>query len=67
MKEIIRLSKENILARSMGSDGTYTMCELTNILINQLTDELSEWAQNIDDRVQEKSMFQSDYVAVFEG
>ena len=51
----------------MGSDGTYTMCELTNILINQLTDELSEWAQNIDDRVQEKSMFQSDYVAVFEG
>ena len=49
LKEIIRLSQENIRQRLMGSDGAFTMCEMTDSLINQLTIELSEWAQNIDD------------------
>lgn len=49
MDEIIRLAKQNVRAHWMQSDGTYTMCELSNIVINQLTDELSTWAQNIDD------------------
>ena len=49
MKEIIRLAKESIRGSWKDSDGTFTMGELTNVVINQLTDELSDWARNIDD------------------